>query len=87
MGRQPQDQLAAWAADTRRVGFERRDWRRVRRLAAICVILLLVGLAAYFLGYPPALAIACWAGASIAGVAMLVWFRDPRRFRARPPEA
>ncbi|WP_033923555.1 hypothetical protein [Sphingomonas sp. 37zxx] len=79
------EQLAAWVADTRRVRFERRNWPVVRWLAALFVALLMAGLAASLLDYPPALAVACWATAAIAGTAMLVWFFDPRRFKPRPP--
>ena len=79
-----EEQLAAWAADTRRVGFKRRNWPVVRRLAALCTGLLLVGLAARPLGYAPALAAACWIAAAVTGAVMLIWFFDPRRFRAQP---
>jgi O-antigen/teichoic acid export membrane protein len=81
-----QDELATWAAGTRQVGYERRNWPAVRRLAAICVILLLVGLAAHLLGLSIALVAVCGAGAAVAGVAMLIWFVDRRRFRNRPPD-
>ncbi len=80
-----EEQLAAWAADTRRVGFRRRNWPVVRRLAALCTGLLLAGLAIRLLGYAPAVAAACWIAAAVAGAVMLIWFFDPRRFRARPP--
>ena len=73
MGGPSKEQLAAWTAETRRVGFKRRNWPVVRRLAALCTGLLLAGLAARLLGYAP------------AGAVMLIWFFDPRRFRARPP--
>ena len=79
------EQLAAWTAETRRVEFERRNWPVVRRLAALCAGLLLAGLAARLLGYAPALAAACWIAAAVTGAVMLIWFFDPRRFRARPP--
>jgi hypothetical protein len=79
------EQLAAWTADTRRVRFERRNWSVARRLAVLCAGLLLAGLAASLLDYPPALAISCWIAAAVAGAAMLVWFFDSRRFKARPP--
>ena len=85
MGDPKEERLAAWASDTRRVGFERRNWPVVRRLAALCAGLLLAGLATYLLGYAPALAAACWIAAAVTGAVMLVWFFDPRRFRARPP--
>ncbi len=85
MGRPDEQQLAAWTADTRRIGFERRNWPVVRRLAALCAGLLLAGLAADLLGYPPTLAAVCWVAGAVAGTAMLVWFFDPRRFKARPP--
>ena len=74
------EQLAAWMADTRRVGFKRRNWPVVRRLAALCTGLLLAGLAIRLLGYAPA----CWIAAVVIGAVMLIWFFDPRRFRARP---
>ncbi len=86
MRRPSQDELATWAAATRQVRYERRNWPVVRRLAAMCVILLLVGLAAYLLDLSIALVVICGAGAAAAGVAMLVWFLDPRRFRIRPPD-
>lgn len=86
MRRPSQDELATWAADTRQVSYERRNWRVVRRLAAICVILLLVGLAAHLLDLSVALVAICGAGAAVAGVTMLVWFLDPRRFRIRSPD-
>jgi hypothetical protein len=79
------EQLAAWASDTRRVRFARRNWPVVRRLAATCAALLLAGLAASLLDYPSALTIACWIAAAVAGTAMLIWFFDPRRFKPRPP--
>jgi len=79
------EQLAAWTADTKRIGFARRNWPVVRRLAAVTVALLLAGLTAGLLNYPPALTAACWIAATIAGTAMLVWFFDPRRFRSRSP--
>jgi len=79
------EQLAAWTAETKRVGFRQRNWSVVRWLAALAVALLLTGLAASLLDYSPALAAACWVAAAITGVAMLVWFFDPRRFRRRPP--
>jgi len=79
------EQLAAWTAKTRQVRFERRNWPVVRRLAALCTGLLLAGLATRLLGYAPALAAACWIAAAVIGAVMLIWFFDPRRFRARPP--
>ncbi|MGW8192615.1 hypothetical protein [Sphingomonas sp. ABOLH] len=79
------EQLAAWTAETRRVGFKRRNWPVVRRLAALCAGLLLAGLAARLLGYAPALAAICWVAAAVTGAIMLIWFFDRRRFRARPP--
>lgn len=86
MRRPLQDELATWAAGTRQVGYERRNWPMIRRLAATCVILLLVGLAAHLLDLSIALVVVCGAGAAVTGVAMLVWFLDPRRFRIRPPD-
>ena len=80
-----QEQLEAWAAETRRVRFERRNWPVVRRLAAACAALLLAGLAASLLDYPSALATACWIAAAVAATGMLVWFFNPRRFKPRPP--
>jgi hypothetical protein len=85
MGRLDEKRLAAWAADTRRVRFERRNWPVVRRLAALCATLLLAGLAASLLDYPAALVAACWIAAAATGAVTLVWFFDPRRFKARPP--
>jgi hypothetical protein len=85
MGRSRDEQLAAWTAETRRVGFKRRNWLIVRRLAALCAGLLLAGLAARLLGYAPALAATCWVAAAVIGAVMLIWFFDPRRFRVRPP--
>ena len=41
-------------------------------------------MAARLLGYAPALAAACWIAAAVTGAVMLIWFFDPRRFRARP---
>jgi len=79
------EQLAAWTAETKSVGFRPRNWPVVRWLAALAVALLLAGLAASLLDYPPALAAACWVAAAIAGAAMLVWFFDRRRFKSRPP--
>lgn len=79
------DQLAAWTAETKRVGFRQRNWSVVRRLATLAVALLLAGLVAGLLDYPPTLAAACWVAAAIAGTAMLVWFFDRRRFKPRPP--
>lgn len=79
------EQLAAWTAKTRQVRFERRNWPVVRRLATLCTGLLLAGLATRLLGYAPALAAACWVAAAVTGAVMLIWFFDPRRFRARPP--
>ena len=79
------EQLAAWTAETRRVGFKRRNWPVVRRLAALCTGLLLAGLATRLLGGAPVLATVCWIAAAITGAIMLIWFFDPRRFRARPP--
>ncbi|MBZ6383778.1 hypothetical protein [Sphingomonas sanguinis] len=84
MGRSREEQLAAWTTETRRVGFKRRNWPVVRRLAALCTGLLLAGLAARLQGYAPVLAAACWITAAVAGAVMLIWFFDPRRFRARP---
>lgn len=78
-----QEELAAWTAETRRVGFKRRNWSVVRRLAVLAVTLLLAGLAASLLDYPPALAAACWVAGAVAGAAMLVWFFDRRRFKLR----
>lgn len=85
MGGPTEEQLAAWAADTRRVGFERRNWPVVRRLAALCTGLLLAGLATHLLGYASALTAVCWIAGAVTGAVMLIWFFDPRRFRARPP--
>jgi hypothetical protein len=85
MGRSRDEQLAAWTAETRRVGLKRRNWLIVRRLAALCAGLLLAGLAARLLGYAPALAATCWVAAAVIGAVMLIWFFDPRRFRVRPP--
>lgn len=85
MSRSREEQLAAWTAETRRVGFDRRNWPVVRRLAALCTGLLLAGLAVRLLGYAPALAAACWIAAAFTGAVMLIWFFDARRFRARPP--
>ncbi len=79
------EQLAAWTAETKRIGFRQRNWSVVRWLAALAVTLLLAGLAASLLDYPPVLATACWVAATVAGVAMLVWFLDPRRFKSQPP--
>ena len=79
------EQLAAWTAETKRVGFGQRNWSVVRWLAALAVTLLLAGLAGSLLDYPPALAAVCWVAATVAGAAMLVWFLDPRRFKTRPP--
>ena len=84
MGGPSKEQLAAWTAETRRVEFKRRNWPVVRRLAALCTGLLLAGLAARLLGYAPALAAACWIAAAVTSAVMLIWFFDPRRFRARP---
>ena len=81
-----QDELATWAAGTRQVGYERRNWPVVRRLAAICVILLLFGLAAHLLDLSIALVVVCGAGAAVVSVTMLIWFLNPRRFRIRPPD-
>ena len=79
-----EEQLAAWTAKTKRVGFRQRNWSVVRWLAALTVTLLLAGLAVSLLDYPPALAAACWVAAAVTGAVMLIWFFDPRRFRARP---
>lgn len=79
------EQLAAWTTETKRVGFEQRNWSVVRRLAALAVVLLLAGLAASLLNYPPALTAACWVAAAVAGAAMLIWSYNPRRFKPRPP--
>ena len=79
------EQLAAWTADTKRVRFARRNSPVVRRLAGLTVALLLAGLGVSLLDYPPVLTAACWVAAAIAGMAMLVWFFDPRRFKQRPP--
>lgn len=79
------EQLAAWTAETKRVGFRQRNWSVVRWLATLAVALLLAGLVASLLDYPPALAAACWVAAAVAGTAMLVWFFDRRRFKPRPP--
>ena len=80
------DELATWAVGTRQVGYERRNWPVVRRLAAICVILLLFGLAAHLLDLSIALVVVCGAGAAVVSVTMLIWFLNPRRFRIRPPD-
>jgi hypothetical protein len=85
MSRPTEEQLAAWTVDTKRGRFERRNWPVVRRLAALCVGLLLAGLAANLLDYPPALTAACWIAAAVTSAVMLVWFFDPHRFKARPP--
>lgn len=85
MGRSREEHLAAWTAKTRRVGFKRRNWPVVRRLAALCAGLLLAGLAARLLGYAPALSAACWIAAAVTAAVMLIWFFDPHRFRTRPP--
>ena len=77
--------LADWAAGTARAGFRRRNWPVVRRLAAATVTLLLVGLPAEHVAGSPGLATACWAGAAVAGTAMLVWFVDRRRFVEKTP--
>ncbi|MDJ0278306.1 hypothetical protein QLH51_16025 [Sphingomonas sp. 2R-10] len=66
------EQLAAWTAETKRVGFEQRNWSVVHWLAALIVTPLLAGLAASLLNYPPALAAACWVAAAVAGTAMPV---------------
>lgn len=79
------EQLAAWTAETKRVGFRQRNWPVVRWLAALAVALLLAGLVASLLDYSPALAAACLIAAAIAGTAMLVWCFDRRRFKPRPP--
>lgn len=79
------EQLAAWTAETKRIGFRQRNWSVIRRLAALTVTLLLAGLAFSLLDYPPALAAACWVTATVAGAGILVWFFDPRRFKPRPP--
>ena len=80
------EQLAAWTAETKRIGFRHRNWSVFRRLAALAVTLLLAGLAVSLMDYPPALAAACWVAATIAGAGMLVWFLDTRRFKkSRPP--
>lgn len=80
-----EEQLAAWMSDIRRVGFKRRNWPVVRRLGVLSAGLLLAGGLADLLDYPPALAASCWVAGAAAGTAMLVWFLDPRRFKARPP--
>lgn len=80
-----EEQLAAWAADTKRIGFERRNWPVVRRLAALCTGLQLAGLTIRLLGYAPALAAVCWIAAAVTGAIMLIWYFNPRRFRKRPP--
>lgn len=80
MRRADEERLAAWTAETRRIGFVRRNWRVVRYQAGLCVGLLLAGLAADLAGLPPILTTACWIGAAISGVAMLVWMFDRRRF-------
>lgn len=79
------EQLAAWTAETKRVGFRQRNWSVIRWLAALAVTLLLAGLAVSMLDYPPALAAACWVAATVAGAGMLVWSFDPRRFKSQPP--
>jgi hypothetical protein len=74
------EQLTTWTAETRRVGYERRDWPTVRRLGGLCVGLLASGLIADLTKAPRAFRIGCRAGAGISGAAMLVWMYDRRRF-------
>jgi hypothetical protein len=78
------ERLAAWASETRRIGFERRDWRVVRRLGGVTVGLLAGGLAADLTEAPRAVKLSCWIGAALSGAAMLVWMYDRRRFVKTP---
>jgi len=78
------ERLATWAAETRRIGFERRNWRVVRRLGGVTVGLLAGGLAADLTDTPPAVKLGCWTGAALSGAAMLVWMYDRRRFVRTP---
>jgi hypothetical protein len=83
MGRPTDEQMRAWKADTQASEFKVRNWPVVRRWAALCVVLMLAGLAGHVLAFPRALVLACWAGAAIAGGTMLRWFFD-KRYRTNP---
>lgn len=75
-----EEPMAQWIAVSRRSGLRRRNWRVVRRLAALTVVLLLAGLVAELAFASRVLAITCWVTAGAAGAAMLVWFRSRRLF-------
>lgn len=79
------EQLAGWAAGTRRSGFQRRNWLVVRRLAAVTAVLMLASLPAEFALGSRTLTVACWMGAALAGAAMFAWLRDSRRFVMQSP--
>ena len=78
-------QMVDWAVGTEETSIDHRNWPVVRRLAAATITLLLAGLPAEYVAGSPKLATACWAGAAVAGTAMLVWFVDRRRFVERTP--
>lgn len=80
MRRTEEQRRAEWATTSRQAGLQRRDWRTVRRLAGLTVVLMVAGLLAKFAFGSGMVATACGLGAGAAGVAMLVWFRNTRLF-------
>ena len=71
---------AEWAATSRQAGLRRRNWRTVRRLAGLTVVLMAAALLAEFAFGSRTLATVCGLGAGAAGITMLVWFRNTRLF-------
>ena len=80
MKRTGEQRRAEWAATSRQAGLRRRNWRIVRQLAGLTVMLMVAGLLAEFAFGSRVSATACGLGAGAAGVAMLVWFRNTRLF-------
>lgn len=85
MERTTDQRLAAWADETRRDGFRRRNWPVVRRLALVSIGLLLTSLVADLLLGSRELTMASLVGAGLSGAAMLAYFLDQRLFVQRPP--
>src|SRR4051812_36877439 len=83
MARITKELLAPWAADTRQVPFQRRNWPAVRGLAAFAVLLLLLSLPAELILASRKLAVLCWTGAALAIGAMAIWLFARRLFVAR----
>lgn len=85
MRRDDDERLTAWMNDTRAEGFERRDWRRVQKLAALCVTLMATGLLVGLWPAAAGVAVVCHVAAGVFGGLMLACYRDDRLFVPRPP--